>query len=123
MTAPCKRCDELGDTLAMLIESSNQLQRRYLVALDALHEAEKDAQHWKAVVGQRKEAKWADSTRAISLLVEWMLMDGGHEVEVSRVGKYFTARLTAHDGAVTKFLGHGESLIGAIFDCHERSKQ
>jgi len=33
------------------------LQRRYLVALDALHEAEKDAQHWKAVVGQRKEAK------------------------------------------------------------------
>ena len=57
MTAPCKRCDELGDTLAMLIESSNQLQRRYLVALDALHEAETDAQHWKAVVGQRKEAK------------------------------------------------------------------
>ena len=69
------------------------------------------------------EAEWADSTRAIYLLVEWMLMDGGHEVEVSRVGKYFTARLTAHDGAVTKFLGHGESLIGAIFDCHERSKQ
>jgi hypothetical protein len=57
MSAPCKRCDELRDTLAMLIESSNQLQRRYLVALDALHEAEKDARHWKAVVGQRKGAE------------------------------------------------------------------
>jgi hypothetical protein len=103
-------------------------EAQYL-GIEFISRAEEDDQRERydnAMADYRKaiiEAEWADSTRAISLLVEWMLMDGGHEVEVTRIGKYFTARLTAHDGAVTKFLGHGESLIGAIFDCHERSKQ
>lgn len=103
-------------------------EAQYL-GIEFISRAEEDAQRERydnAMADYREaviEAEFADSTRAIYLLVEWMLMDGGHEVEVSRVGKYWTARLTAHDGAVTKFLGHGESLIGAIFDCHERSKQ